>query len=64
MPSIALTPNSNLIVDTNDTSIADATTVVLHDTAAVAAKVATSDTTASAALAKLIADKQVWEENA
>jgi len=64
MYTIALPPNSNLIVKANDKVVADATTVVLHDTAAVAAKVTASNTSANVMLAKLIEDKQVWEINA
>ena len=64
MYTIALPPNSNLIVKANDKVVADATTVVLHDTAAVAAKVTASNTGANVMLAKLIEDKQVWEINA
>ena len=64
MTTIALTPTSNVIIEANAASYADAIPVVLNDTSAVVAKVASSHTSARATIDKLIIDKQVWEQTA
>jgi hypothetical protein len=64
MTTIAASPTSNVIIDASFVSDNDAVPVVLNDNPVTAAKDAASTTSASLALAKIIAEKQIWEANA